>query len=118
MTRLGEELARLRGQHPGLEIVVEAGHDKIPAVASSVLREAVRNALKHADPTRVEVRLSDAGGAMVLEVVNDGVPATARTEGAGVGLRLASFEAVEAGGFVDFGPLDPDRWRVRLTVPR
>ncbi len=116
-TTLQEELGRLRTQHPSLEIDVDAVEGDIPAVASSVLREAVRNATKHADPTRVGVRVTRSGGAFVLEVVNDGVPATAKTDGAGVGLRLAAFEALEAGGIVDFGGVDPDRWRVRLTVP-
>ncbi len=117
-TDLREELARLNGQHPGLEIAVEATDDELPAVARSVLREAVRNAVKHASPSRVDVRIRDAGGAFVLEVVNDGVPRVSRTPGAGVGLRLAAFEALESGGIVDFGPLDGERWRVRLTVPR
>ena len=40
--------------------------------------------------------------------------------GAGMGLRLASFEALQHGGFVEFGAdkaFEPAGWRVRLVVP-
>ena len=118
-TSLHDEIGRLRLQHADIEVALvddAAVPDQLEPVAQSVLREAVRNAVKHADPSRIEVRLADAHGAFVLEIVNDGVkPPAAR--GAGMGLRLAAFEALESGGIVDFGPLPGDRWRVRLTVP-
>jgi hypothetical protein len=34
-----------------------------------------------------------------------------------MGLRLASFEALQLGGVVEFGRCDGDAWRVRLVVP-
>jgi signal transduction histidine kinase len=119
-TTLRDELSRLRRQHAGIDVALVRDAevpDELQPVAQSVLREAVRNAVKHATPNCIEVRLDDADGAFVLEVVNDGVPQQ-RSTGAGMGLRLAAFEALESGGIVDFGPLDGDRWRVRLTVPR
>ena len=33
-----------------------------------------------------------------------------------MGLRLAAVEALQRGGFVEFGP-DGDDWRVRLVMP-
>lgn len=116
-TSLHDELERL--QHAGIDVRLlddAAVPDQLQPVAQSVLREAVRNATKHADPSCIEVRLADAHGAFVLEIVNDGVRPPA-PRGAGMGLRLAAFEALESGGIVDFGPLEGDRWRVRLTVP-
>lgn len=123
ITSTADELGRLRRAHPDIDVALVDGRDvvipdRLEPVAQSVLREAVRNAVKHAEPTRIEVRLVDAGGAFALEIVNDGVPAQGRTEGAGVGLRLAAFEALESGGVIDFGPVAQDCWRVRLTVPR
>jgi nitrogen-specific signal transduction histidine kinase len=50
-----------------------------------------------------------------LQVQNDGVRGGAR--GAGMGLRLAAFEALQHGGMVEFGRAAEDRWRVRLVVP-
>jgi hypothetical protein len=34
-----------------------------------------------------------------------------------MGLRLAAFDALQQGGTVESGPVDGDRWRVRLVVP-
>jgi hypothetical protein len=34
-----------------------------------------------------------------------------------MGLRLAGFEALQAGGLLEFGARDGDRWQVRLVVP-
>jgi signal transduction histidine kinase len=90
------------------------------AVARSVLIEAIRNARKHAEPSWVEVKLTEHDDAIVLEVANDGVP-TERPSTAGVsgmGLRLAAFEALQVGGVVEFGGRDGGRWVVRLVVPR
>jgi signal transduction histidine kinase len=81
-----------------------------------VLAEAVRNAHKHAEPTRVSVNAGQRGGAFILEVINDGVRGEGR-RGTGMGLRLAAFEALQVGGFVEFGARDGDKWQVRLVVP-
>jgi hypothetical protein len=55
-------------------------------------------------------------GAFVLEVTNDG--AGGRPSGiAGMGLRLANFEALQAGGLLEFGERDGGNWQVRLVVP-
>lgn len=89
------------------------------AVARSVLVEAVRNARKHAQPTWIEVKLTEHDDAIVLEVANDGVPSERPpTAGvSGMGLRLAAFEALQVGGVVEFGGRDGGRWVVRLVVP-
>lgn len=123
MTNLHDELSRLRHGHPNIDVALIDGREvtvptALEPVAQSVLREAVRNATKHAQPTCIEVRLSDVDGAFVLEIINDGVPETPHSRTAGMGLRLAAFEALEQGGVVDFGRLGDDRWRVRMTVPR
>ena len=34
-----------------------------------------------------------------------------------MGLRLAGFEALQAGGLLEFGAREGDRWQVRLVVP-
>ena len=92
--------------------------DPLQPVAQSVLREAVRNAVKHAEPTlhrgpprrrRRRLRARDRQRRR---------PRRRPPTPAGIGLRLAAFEALESGGIVDFGPLGDDRWRVRLTVPQ
>ncbi len=114
------EVERLSHAHPDLGVTLEAGsHGDVPPslepLAQSVLREAVRNAQKHARPTAVRVRTERLDGALVLEVVNDGVSGAPRR--AGMGLRLAAFEALQSGGVVEFGVREPGTWQVRLVVP-
>jgi signal transduction histidine kinase len=122
---LGGEIDRLRREHP--ELGIEAGDlaagsppEGLESVVQSVLAEAIRNAHKHAAPTRVEVRTRLEEGAFVLEVENDGVgmrPATNGSTVVGLGLRLAAFDALEFGGFVEFGPKEPGTWQVKLVLP-
>ena len=81
-----------------------------------MLAEAVRNAHKHAGPTKVEVSLEvKDGDTLVLDIVNDGVRSKVRQSG--MGLKLAALEALQVGGIVEFGERAPGTWRVRLAVP-
>jgi signal transduction histidine kinase len=118
-TTLKEEIARLRREHPDLGLVLAPGSAAVPKqlepLAQSVLAEAVRNAHKHAQPTRVDVLIERSDGVWVMEVTNDGV--RGRPKRTGMGLRLAALEALQAGGLVEFGEREPGTWRVRLAVP-
>jgi signal transduction histidine kinase len=118
---LREELERLAGHYKlPLEVSWEldsALPEDLEPLAQSVLAEALRNADKHADASRVRVRVSRVDGTFTLEVRNDGVGEGRSGPGAGMGLRLAAFEALQRGGVVEFGPEQPGDWRVRLVVP-
>lgn len=109
---------RLAGQREELTVAwapgVEVPHEVEP-LAQSILLEALRNADRHAEARSVAVNVDRADGAFVLEVVNDGVRPS--RSGAGLGLRMASIEAMEHDGIVEFGPMPPDRWHVRLLIP-
>ena len=87
----------------------------IEPLAQSVLAEALRNIGKHADPERITVEVGESGGALTLEVLND--RARRAPAGGGLGLRLASIEALRHQGVVEFGPIGDGRWRVRLVCP-
>jgi signal transduction histidine kinase len=120
-TTLLQEVDRLRREHPDLAIRLSHGSERVVVprhvepLAQSVLAEAVRNAHKHARPTRVEVTLDVSDGTLTLEVANDGV--SGRPRQTGMGLRLAALEALQVGGIVEFGEREPGTWRVRLAVP-
>ncbi len=118
-TTLSAEVARLV-QAPGPPVHVTWPDDVavpsgVEALAQSVLAEALRNIAKHASASTVEVVVTGDEDTFSLEVRNDGVAPGAR--GAGMGLRLAAFEALQHGGVVDFGAPDEGLWRVRLVVP-
>jgi signal transduction histidine kinase len=119
-TTLGAEVERLRHMHPDLGIDVAEGEQiaapaQLEPLAQSVLAEAIRNAHKHSSPTAVRVHAERRDGAFVLEVTNDGVKGPAVGK-AGMGLRLAALEALQAGGLLEFGMRGEDRWQVRLVV--
>jgi signal transduction histidine kinase len=116
-----EELERVRGLHPDLDIVLEEGAcdevpDNLEALAQSVLVEAVRNAAKHAEARNVGVSLRNDGGTFVLEVRNDGAHLHNAGRG-GMGLRLATLETLQHGGVLEYGESEPGAWQVRLVVP-
>jgi signal transduction histidine kinase len=121
--KLAEVLDQLCAEHPdlGLRSQWEPGvevPEHFEPLAQHVLAEAVRNARKHARPTGIDVAVARDGGALVLQVANDGVsgpPTPPRRSG--MGLRLAALEALHHGALVEFGPEERGGWRVRLMMP-
>jgi signal transduction histidine kinase len=91
--------------------------ERFEPLAVSVLNEALRNAEKHADPSEVRVTIDAPDGAFLLEVRNDGLGGHLdRGGGSRMGLRLASYEALQRGGMLEYGR-EEDKWRVRLVLP-
>jgi signal transduction histidine kinase len=120
-TTLKDELDRLSASHgAGAPVAVQWPADvsvplDLEPLAQSVLSEAMRNIGKHALPSQIDVTIGRDADTFMLEVRNDGVHPGAR--GAGMGLRLAAFEALQQGGVVEFGPCPNAGWRVRMVVP-
>jgi signal transduction histidine kinase len=120
-TTLAEELERLAAEGGGTRLEVSwAEGVVIPAEleppAQSFLAEALRNVAKHAQATRIDVEVAGDEDTISLLVRNDGVSPGGR--GAGMGLRLAAFEALQQGGTVEFGECEDGGWRARLVLPR
>src|SRR5919204_2294032 len=119
-TNLRAELGRLEQGYADVPVTVHWEGDaevpeRVQALAHTVLRESLRNASRHAAPTELEVRVTSADDTFSLEVLNDGVKRP--SAGTGMGLRLSSLEALQAGGVVEYGPAGEGRWRTRLVVP-
>jgi signal transduction histidine kinase len=119
-TTLAAELERVAGSLSGQQLSVSWSDDvvvpsELEPLAQSVLSEALRNVAKHAQASAIDVDVSRDEDTFMLEIRNDGVGGGAR--GAGMGLRLAAFEALQHGGMVEFGPAAEGSWRVRLVVP-
>ncbi|HMJ36535.1 MAG TPA: GAF domain-containing protein [Baekduia sp.] len=119
---LRDELVRLQGNAPdgAIEVAWQDGLS-IPTafepVTQSVLGEAIRNARRHATPGHIAVAVRGDADTVELEITNDGVSAAQRG-GAGMGLRIAAFEALQHGASLTFGPTGPEHWHVRLVLPR
>jgi signal transduction histidine kinase len=120
-TTLAAELERLRVS-PGMAVEVDwRGDFTVPVdlepLAQSVLAEALRNITKHARPEHVSVQVARDAERFTLKVRNDGVPSSPSAgTGAGMGLRLAAFEALQHGGVVESGAAEDGWWQVRLVV--
>ena len=119
---LAEEVARRRRAiaGPPLQVTWPDGltiPPELEASTQSFLAEALRNVAKHADATAIEVEVAGDEDTVSLLVRNDGLRPGDR--GAGMGLRLAAFEALQHGGTVEFGEIEGGRrWRARLVLPR
>jgi len=119
-------LARDAGRSSGLEIVVEApaaAPDLQPERASVLYRvaqEAVSNALRHAAPSNVQVRLHLGDGIATVEVLDDGtgfdVVDMARKTG-GLGIFSMRERTALAGGVFDLTSRLGAGTRVRASVP-
>jgi signal transduction histidine kinase len=119
-TTLRAELGRLELGYADVPVSISWEGDlevprQLEPLSQAVLGESLRNAIRHASPTRIDVRVASSAETFSLEVANDGVKKT--SGGTGMGLRLASLEALQAGGVVEFGATGEDRWRTRLVVP-
>lgn len=117
LDRLGRQYKRLPlrvSWEPGASVP-----EGLEPLAISVLNEALRNAEKHADASEVSVSVERAADAFALEIRNDGLRPAAEGEAPGgsrMGLRLASYEALQRGGMLEYGPED-GHWRIRLVLP-
>jgi len=116
--RLRRLLRRLGEHDPRLQVDWEPGvriPGRLEPLAQSVLAEALRNADKHADPSTIEVEVARHGEALSMQIANDG--AADESASGGLGLRLASIEALQHEGVLEFGALGGGVWRVRLVCP-
>lgn len=92
------------------------------ALVFRVAQEAVRNAVAHAQPRRLDVTVSEHADHIALTVADDGAgfdPTSAESTGEGhFGLSMLRDLAQEAGGRLEVDSAPGSGTRVRLEVPR
>lgn len=111
----------LEGAGFTVDLQVDAGADDIPALVEAsafrIVQEALTNALRHAGPTLVRVRVASEEDALLVSVEDDGGAKSGEDvlEGHGVpGMR----ERVAAlGGTFSAGPRASGGWRVEARLP-
>jgi signal transduction histidine kinase len=85
-----------------------------------IAQEALQNALRHADATRIEVVLEDGGGTLALVVADDGRgfdPAASDVRGRRLGLTSMEERAADLGGRLVVDTRPGAGTAVRLEVP-
>jgi signal transduction histidine kinase len=119
--RLAELTAPLRDA--GLEVAVHRSSPEreLPAgvdlSAYRIVQEALTNTLRHARATRASVTIREVGGALELDVSDDGTGVTGDGTGTGRGLAGMRERAAMLGGTLDAGPLPDGGFRVRARLP-
>lgn len=91
-----------------------------PAIAAQLLRiaqEAVRNALRHANPRNVEIVLGGNDGATFLMVEDNG-QGLKQTSTAGLGLRIMEHRATLIGGTLSVVPAPGEGTRIICHLPK
>jgi signal transduction histidine kinase len=117
----------LRGQveavrASGLCVTLDQGEEPVHVAASvavaaqRIAGEALANAVRHADATRITVSLDDGPDALVLEVGDDGTGAVAPRPG-GVGLSSMRARAEAVGGSCDVNATPGRGTTVRAVLP-
>ncbi len=124
---LAEAIVDLTRQHTGqgLDITVACPLDlRLPdgtaILAFRVVREGLRNVVKHAAASSVlvEVRLTSGSDAVEVVLVDDGRTAPADGAlGSGQGLRLLAETVADVGGSIDLAPLLDGGARLRAVIP-
>jgi signal transduction histidine kinase len=107
----------------GVEVHAQVSGDlgRVPAVVSReayrILQEGLTNALRHAGPVPVTLRLAATADGLELELANPLDPAGRRPpEGGGRGLRGIGERVAILGGRMTAGP-DGTGWRVAVSLP-
>jgi two-component system sensor histidine kinase DesK len=115
------ELRELCAAHPAAHVDVSAARELLAAdpdpLVASVLTEGLRNARKHASPSRVQVEIARDAETVVVVLRNDGVHAHGE-RGCGMGLRLLGVEASLSGALIDSCADEREGWwRLSLILP-
>jgi two-component system NarL family sensor kinase len=96
------------------------------ALAGSLLlpiaQELTVNAVKHASPTAIDVRVTESDGAVILEINDDGVGIDTAVAGRAVqaghvGLAMVRRRVEDAGGTVEIATRPDGGTRSRVTLP-
>ncbi|MCZ2804388.1 histidine kinase [Modestobacter sp. VKM Ac-2983] len=81
-----------------------------------IVQEALTNALRHAGPVPVRLRVEVDGGGLVVDVRNPTPVALPAAAGTGSGVPGLRHRAAALGGTVEAGRVD-DGWRVAVRLP-
>lgn len=102
-------------RYAGCGCVPELTEDRKDAVYR-IAQEAIHNALRHAGAARIDIVLTEADGATVLRVTDDGA-GFAVADGRGLGLESMRDRARETGGTLTVTSEPGAGTTVRLVVP-
>jgi signal transduction histidine kinase len=97
-------------------------HALAQSLAMSVARELVVNAVKHADPTRIDVTVREQDGRVVLAIDDDGVgidnaQADRAVQAGHLGLAMVRRRVEDAGGQLEIATRHDGGTHSRVVLP-
>ncbi len=94
-------------------------HDHVVAThLYRIAQEAINNAVKHGQPSRILIRLSGTAERLALSIQDDGVGLPPRRrKKTGMGLHLMNYRARAIGGAIDIRPVQPAGTLVTCRCP-
>ncbi len=75
-------------------------NDDIATHLYRIAQEAVNNAIKHANPTEIDVRLGEMGKGFALSIEDNGTGLPESVRGRGMGLQIMNYRAKMIGGML------------------
>jgi len=116
------ELVRATRDAGVLTELTEVGRRReLPALVEltgyRVVQEALTNVVRHSDAHHVRVGLDFDDAELVVEVVDEGPAASSSDNSTGFGLRGMAERVSVLGGALEYGPREPDGFRVRARLP-
>jgi signal transduction histidine kinase len=119
LTALPGLIDRARAGGLEAEAEIDLNGDLVPApvgqAAFRIVQEALTNVMRHAHASSAHIAVGTSGGALHIEITDDGRGQAGGTEGHG--LRGMGERVSALGGRVDTGPRDGGGWRVRALLP-
>ena len=116
---IAESFARKFTELTGIAVEVEAAgglvvNDRLAAELFQMMAEGLSNERRHTEAKRAQLRLSEAEGALLLSIENDGAP---RREAASFVPRSLAERAKALQGWVEVQTLEAGGTRVLVTIP-
>jgi signal transduction histidine kinase len=116
---IAESFARKFTELTGIAVEVETAgglvvNDRLAAELFQMMAEGLSNVRRHTEAKRAQLRLSEAEGALLLSIENDGAP---RREGTSFVPRSLADRAKALQGWVDVQALEGGGTRVLVTIP-
>jgi signal transduction histidine kinase len=118
---LGDLIAGVKGAGLTVDLDMAAAPQAVPPAIGHagyrIVQEGLTNVLRHSTAERARVRIGQDGGALLVEVLDDGRTKAGTTAGGGHGLLGMRERAAALGGTCEAGQVRGGGWRVRARIP-
>jgi signal transduction histidine kinase len=117
---LGDLIAGVKGAGLTVDLDMAAAAEQVPPAIGHagyrIVQEGLTNVLRHSTAEQARVRISQDGGALLVEVLDEGQTRAGSTNG-GHGLAGMRERAAALGGTCEAGAVHGGGWRIQARIP-